>query len=204
MNTVTREFKRLKRIVALSSPLTLSCIILLSCGSGETRPHPTPTAGRPVLTPIGAVVTQISGGAPFSDPDAGEQLVGFPLLRVDGSRFRVLSQKGLTETFPEIGLPRARQVIVVPGHERTLDFTQQPAAYPTGEFPGGDVSEVTFGPFTGELSTWRDQICFEFDTGANLEDSAIRALICSSGGYSIEEIELFVLALSFGTASTFE
>jgi hypothetical protein len=159
-----------------------------------------PTSSASYQTPVGAIATELSSGSAFSDPDEAQRLVGFPILRVDQARFPVLSQKGLTETFPEIGLPRARQILAVPGHETTLEFTQEPETYPAGQFPGG-TTDAQLGPFGGQLWQWHGQICFRFPSGAELSNSKIIALACTPGGYSVDDVRLFVEALSFGTAS---
>lgn len=119
------------------------------------------------VTPIPVVATELASGSTFSTADDGERLVGFPLVRPDEVSFPVVSQRGIVETFPEVGLPRARQVVVVPSHQTTLQITQEPTAYPQSTPTADvDVSEMTVGMFEGRLEVLRDQICLTFLSGA--------------------------------------
>jgi hypothetical protein len=180
-----------------------SVTLLAGCG-GEKDSIDAGATTTPVpqaVTPIPAIRTAFASGGSFATADEGEPQVGFRLLRVDRTRFPITSELGLSETFPEIGLPRARQVIVVPGHEYTMQFVQEPEGYRRADPPSSVVSRLV-GEFSGQL--WRrgtDEeawTCFRFKSGEVLAGSAIVAEVCGMGGYSEDEIVAFVAALTFG------
>jgi hypothetical protein len=180
---------------------------MAATGCTESDDQPAATSTHALAPPatessVGTVPADIktafSSGGTFSDPDVGEALTSFPLLRVDPTRFPLTSQLGLTETFPEIGLPRARQVLVVPGHEANMHWTQEPVTYRINNNPS--ATTVTLASFQGELSVYPEDICFTFLTGAMINETPIRGVICAFGeDYTVADIERFVQSLSFRT-----
>ena len=155
------------------------------------------------MTPISAFATEIAGDVLFYSPGEAESHAGFRILRIDVTKFPVAKNAniGFVETFPEIGLPRVREgALVVPGHDTTLEFVQEPDPYPKSTDTRGTLTSATFGSFTGTLWQWRDQIAFEFYTGESIKGSAIRAIVYSPGGdYTVDDIRHFVEALYFGS-----
>jgi hypothetical protein len=186
--------------------VALFSIAILGCQSDRAPAEggsstPTPPL---VLTVPAQIATEFASGGTFAEAEDGEALTGFPLLRPEETTFPLDRHAGLVETFPEVGLPRARQVLVVPGKRSTLEWTQEPATYRTAK-PPRSVTRVTFGSFEGELWERDESICFVFATGATIQDIPIRGSVCSfDDEYSVEDIGRFVSSLSFGDETSID
>lgn len=179
--------------------IAVFAIAIVGCESDgtPTQEESSGTTTRAATVPA-AIATEFASGGTFAEADDGELLTGFPLLRADESVFELDRHLGLVETFPEVGLPRARQTLVVPGKRTTLEWAQQPATYRTAE-PPREVTRVTFGTFEGELWQRAASTCFVFATGATVQDVPIRGSVCSfDDEYSVDDIRRFVESLSFG------
>ncbi|HET6614653.1 MAG TPA: hypothetical protein VFH62_02095 [Dehalococcoidia bacterium] len=182
-------------------------VLLTACqAGGESSSHDTTSDRRTVsesvtpMTPVPEFATLITGGRAFSHADDAEPLVGFPLLRPDERVIGVVSQKGLTETFPEVGLPRARQTFVLKANDWTLHMTQEPISYPSGSArTDGDVSQIQVGRLDVQLEVFAHDVCMTFVSGAVLQKIPIRVLVCGSPeGFSVDDLREFVESLSFG------
>jgi hypothetical protein len=138
-------------------------------------------------------------GDSFDTYDEAERLVGYSLLRPDFALAGVTERtSGIIEVCPETGLPRARQIFAMPGHETALHFAQEPATYPISRNYPGTLSTEVFGSFEGTLGRYKDEISFQFETGASVNGVAIRALVVGND-HSVEDLRRFVESLSFGS-----
>lgn len=182
--------------IQLASMLGLGLLGVMasSCGSGGATEGRENSSQTP-FTPAPAIATQFSNARPFLTANEGQALVGFPLLRPDPFQIPVSSAKGLIETFPEIGLPRARQTIVIEGQSSSFEFTQEPMEYPRPILTNS--TKVTIGSFEGDLWQKDDQISFIFETGAVLGGSKIIGVLTVSE-YPYDEFVRLVESLTFG------
>jgi hypothetical protein len=146
------------------------------------------------VTVIPEVYDALTTAGVFKSVDEAEALVGFDLLRPEALQDSGLVQSGIVETYPEIGLPRVRQVIAIAGHERGLHFVQQPLPYASQE-PPGTLRTAEFGRFEGKLWQWGSQIGFRFETGARVRGTPVIGEVWGEG-FTVEEISHFVDSLT--------